>query len=201
MSGKAPCHWLELGVMDPQGHSLAELVLEPQQPHEPGSLWVNGQCPYPCWPPDLHGSLATAIHSGCCCQTMAGCWQPRHESPQRQGEPRCQSLCLRGCSGVRRGPFYHGGPAFSGLSNAAQLGPSSSVGWHQPRFSVGLWRQHCHCTPATQGLKLAWQAENLHGHCPSALLRRIIQAPGAKMSEQIAECEHQAGSGEDGDQE
>lgn len=47
MSGKAPRHWLELGVMDPQGHSPAELVLEPWQPHKPGSLWVK--CPHSCW--------------------------------------------------------------------------------------------------------------------------------------------------------
>lgn len=63
MSGKAPHHWLELGVMDPQGHSPAELVLEPRQPHKPGSLWVNGQCPHPCWLP--------------CCQ-----WLPAHCHPQ-----------------------------------------------------------------------------------------------------------------------
>lgn len=42
------------------------------------------------------------------------------------------------------------------LSKDAQLGLSSSVGWHQPRFSVGVWRQCCYSTPATQGLKLAW---------------------------------------------
>lgn len=42
------------------------------------------------------------------------------------------------------------------LSNDAQLSPSSNVGWHQPRFSVGVWRQRCYSTPATQGLKLAW---------------------------------------------
>lgn len=50
MSGKAPRHCLELGEMDPQGRSPAELVLGPQQPREPGSLWVNGQCPSPAGP-------------------------------------------------------------------------------------------------------------------------------------------------------
>uniref|UniRef100_A0A8C9N971 Glucagon receptor n=1 Tax=Serinus canaria TaxID=9135 RepID=A0A8C9N971_SERCA len=103
------------------------------------------------------------------------------------------SLCLRGCSGVRRGPFYHGGSAFSGLSNDAQLGPSSTVGWHQPRFSVRVWRQHCSHTGAETGLA---------GRAPARSLSQCL--PGedntgtrCKMSEQISECEHQAGLGRD----
>lgn len=101
------------------------------------------------------------------------------ESLER-GRAQVQPLCLREFSGVRRGPFYHGAPAFSGLSNDAQLAPCSSVGWQQPRISVGVWRQHRCCTPAAQGLKLAWWAENLHGHCPSATLGTIKQVLGAK---------------------
>lgn len=73
MSGEAPRHCLELGVMDPQGHSPDELVLEPQQPHKQDPCGLMASVPIPAGPRDLCGSLATAIYSGCCCQTMAGC--------------------------------------------------------------------------------------------------------------------------------
>lgn len=180
--------------MEPQGHSPAELVPGPQQPHEPGSLCVNGSVPSllaPCSPCSL------AIPGGAAARPWLGVRAQAGE-PTEAGRAQVPASLPGGVLSCEEGSLLPRGSAFSGLSSDAQLGPSSSVGWHQPRFSVRIWRQHCHCTPATRGLKLAWQAENLHGRCLSAFLGRMIQALGAKMSEQISECEHQAVSGGDG---
>lgn len=78
--------------MDPQGQSPAERVLEPQQPHEPGSLWVNGQCPHACRPQCSPRSLATAITVGAAARPWLGVRGPGRRVPGEGESPGAASL-------------------------------------------------------------------------------------------------------------